>query len=453
MPWLLTDKGLFAVAGVLVALGASTLVLMLGIAADVSAPAERAKLQIEAIKYGLGSVAAGGAAAALLLALRRQRHEENVHEHTVDDAAERRVTDLYTKAVELLGSTDAAVRLGALYALERVAQNNPRQRQTIVNVLCAYLRMPYALPDDGAFETAAAPMPLNAPSLSSDAAAFADGRGPHQELQVRLTAQRILTTHLRTPSDIDVQQAASLAASPHQPFWPCLDLDLTGATLVDWELVGGNLRNATFTKTTFVGSAQFREVMFAGHAEFSKTTFTDSAKFTNAFFMGAAEFAEANFAREVDFRVATFNENADFGESVFNGNADFTAATFTSFATFIETTFTTIARFVEATFNGPTGFAKATFGEDAWFNNATFNHGPLFDRATFKRKAIFAKATFTEQAQFRDVAYNHIFPPILKNAVVKMGGQKDATWPPGWRLDPGPQLGRLVPADTGGCES
>jgi hypothetical protein len=35
----------------------------------------------------------------------------------------------------LLGSDKAQVRFGGLYALERLAQNNPTQRQTIVNVL------------------------------------------------------------------------------------------------------------------------------------------------------------------------------------------------------------------------------------------------------------------------------------------------------------------------------
>ncbi|MBL7255775.1 pentapeptide repeat-containing protein [Paractinoplanes lichenicola] len=85
--------------------------------------ADRPGLKIEAIKYGLGLFAASGAVAALLLALRRQRHLESAQTHTELDASERRFTDLYTKAVEQLGSDDAAVRLGGLYALERAAQH------------------------------------------------------------------------------------------------------------------------------------------------------------------------------------------------------------------------------------------------------------------------------------------------------------------------------------------
>ena len=158
-PWLLSNAGILTVTVIVAGIGITTLVVMLLIA-DGAPDTERAKLQIEALKYGLGFFAAAGAVAALLVAVRRQLLAEHAHDlsernhrlalqaqaHTETDATERRVTDLYTKAVEQLGSTDAAVRLGGLYALERVAQNNPTQRQTIVNVFCAYLRMPYTPP-------------------------------------------------------------------------------------------------------------------------------------------------------------------------------------------------------------------------------------------------------------------------------------------------------------------
>jgi hypothetical protein len=43
-------------------------------------------------------------------------------------------------AVDQFGSDKAVVRHGGLYALERVAQNNSTQRQTVVDAICAYLR-------------------------------------------------------------------------------------------------------------------------------------------------------------------------------------------------------------------------------------------------------------------------------------------------------------------------
>ena len=78
-----------------------------------------------------------------MLAFRRQHHQEIATDLTDHDATERRITELYTKAVEQLGSEKAPGRLGGLYALERLAQDNRDQRPTIVNVICAYVRMPF----------------------------------------------------------------------------------------------------------------------------------------------------------------------------------------------------------------------------------------------------------------------------------------------------------------------
>ena len=51
-------------------------------------------------------------------------HQEIATELTDRDATERRITELYTKAVEQLGSDKAPVRLGGLYALDRVSVLN-----------------------------------------------------------------------------------------------------------------------------------------------------------------------------------------------------------------------------------------------------------------------------------------------------------------------------------------
>ncbi|MEU9019811.1 hypothetical protein [Actinomadura sp. NPDC048394] len=79
---------------------------------------------------------------------RRQRHQEIATALSDYDAGERRMTDLYTKAADQLGSGKAPVRLAGLYALERLAQDTPGHRQTTVNLICAYLRMPYTPPGD-----------------------------------------------------------------------------------------------------------------------------------------------------------------------------------------------------------------------------------------------------------------------------------------------------------------
>jgi hypothetical protein len=83
--------------------------------------------QIDALKTALTIGAGAAGAATLLLAGRRQVHLEEAAATTELDANERRITELYVKAVDQLGSEKAPVRLGGLHALERLAQDNPTQ--------------------------------------------------------------------------------------------------------------------------------------------------------------------------------------------------------------------------------------------------------------------------------------------------------------------------------------
>ena len=55
-------------------------------------------------------------------------------------AREGQVTDRYTKAIEQLGSDRLDVRLGGIYALERIASDSARDHPTIVEVLAAFIR-------------------------------------------------------------------------------------------------------------------------------------------------------------------------------------------------------------------------------------------------------------------------------------------------------------------------
>lgn len=116
--------------------------------------------QLDLLRLTFAVVAGVGGIIALVTAYRRQRiaetanqlaeraqvHAEWVAQGNAHDASERRVTDLYGQAVEQLGHATAAVRLGGLYSLERLAQDHHRHRQTVADVVCAYLRMPFQLP-------------------------------------------------------------------------------------------------------------------------------------------------------------------------------------------------------------------------------------------------------------------------------------------------------------------
>lgn len=116
---------------------------------------ERGRAELDVVRTAGTLVVGIGGFIALLLTARRQRYTELTLEHQRDvaaaterDAREQRITELYTKAADQLGSDKAPVRLAGLHALERLAQITPDQRQTIVDVICAYLRMPYTPPDE-----------------------------------------------------------------------------------------------------------------------------------------------------------------------------------------------------------------------------------------------------------------------------------------------------------------
>ncbi|MGB6164706.1 MAG: pentapeptide repeat-containing protein [Pseudonocardiaceae bacterium] len=261
---------------------------------------DRAKLDVVRTAGTLAAVPGG--AIALFLAARRQRSTELTLEHQREVAVEQRITELYTRAVDQLGNGQAPVRLGGLHALERLAQNNPVQRQTIVDVICAYLRMPYALPDD------------KPPGEDAPAEAHTRYEQRRQELQVRLTAQRILAAHL-WPDAVGT-------------FWPDIDLDLTEAQLHRLDLANCHIRNAQFDGAQFSGDAGFNNAKFSRKAGFDGAQFSGSAWFNGAQFSRAAEFDGAQFSKYAGFHGAQFSMDAGFDGAQFSGSATFDKAQF-----------------------------------------------------------------------------------------------------------------------------
>ncbi|MFI0466914.1 hypothetical protein ACH347_22770 [Saccharopolyspora sp. 5N102] len=92
-------------------------------------------VRIEAVRTALTLGAGLVGIAVLVLTGRKQWLAERTQLHAETDATERRVTELYTAAANQLASDKAPVRLAGMYALERLAQDNPGHRQTIVDLM------------------------------------------------------------------------------------------------------------------------------------------------------------------------------------------------------------------------------------------------------------------------------------------------------------------------------
>lgn len=291
---------------------------------------QRAELRVSAIRTGLSVGAGVGGAFALLLAFRRQQLAERSQQATEYDAGERRFTELYVKAVEHLGSSKGAVRLAGIYALERLAQDSPGQRQNIVDVICGYLRMPYgALSGEGddieqKAKSDTATFPNAIPAQGHRQEFHGDGSPDTRPLdlserQVRRTAQQLLTRHLRplTPDE-----------EKNPMFWPGMTIDLTEASLVEADFADCELRRAIFIGCHFIDSCFFNNTVFNEDVRFNRAQFDTDARFPEARFEGDAYFTNASFGGRAEFKAAVFNSELRFHHATIVGLADFSRATF-----------------------------------------------------------------------------------------------------------------------------
>jgi hypothetical protein len=205
---------------------------------------------------------------------------ERTQIHQEYDASERQITELYVKAADQLGSDRAPVRLAGMHALERLANTHPAHRQAIVDVICAYLRMP--MPAGGGSPPAGQELPASSRRPPAP--------DPPEERQVRLVAQRILERHLRrTHGD------SSGSPQAGEVYWPGISLDLTGALLTAFTLAGALVDKVVFTEATFVGTASFDRATFAGEAWFNDVRFVGEVWFDGAAFARLAAFDDAVF--------------------------------------------------------------------------------------------------------------------------------------------------------------
>ncbi|MFJ4905454.1 MULTISPECIES: pentapeptide repeat-containing protein [unclassified Streptomyces] len=257
-------------------------------------PSIDSKTLFDMVKLSFGVVAGAGALVALVVAYRRQRVDEAgaLREST------RLHTERFTAAVTQLGDDSAAVRLGGVHALAGLADDAPTRalRQTGIDVLCAYLRLPYVAESD---------LPEG------------DEEARHTYLalrEVRMTVIRLIRDHLRLPLQ-------------HQHSWQGHDFDLTEVTFDGGDLSGAQFSGGavSFSGARFV-SAQVRfdgALFTSGVVSFDWAEFCghvvrfDGARFSG----GEVTFDGAVFSGgEVRFDGARFSDGeVTFDGAVFSG--------------------------------------------------------------------------------------------------------------------------------------
>ncbi|WSQ06378.1 pentapeptide repeat-containing protein [Streptomyces sp. NBC_01231] len=286
------------------------------------------KTLFDLVKLSFGVVAGAGALVALVVAYRRQRVDE--------DGALREATRLHTErfttAVSQLGADSAAVRLGGVHALAGLADDAPTRdlRQTCIDVLCAYLRLPYTAQDD---------IPAG------------DTESQHAYLalrEVRHTVIRVIRDRFRLDPD-------------HPHCWQGHHLDFTNVVFDGGDLAGAVFHDTVvdFSDAVFDGGKmRFNEAVFSGKVDFSRAAFTAGmVDFEGALFLGG----------DVIFTHAKFRGSmVDFGNAVFHGSmVDFSRAAFEE----------GVVNFNDAQFSGGrVNLIRAQFkGSDVDLSGATFS--------------------------------------------------------------------------------
>ncbi|KDN20170.1 pentapeptide repeat-containing protein [Amycolatopsis rifamycinica] len=258
------------VAVVLIGLGvfaAATVLLWLALGLP-AAPGPDTKLNV--IKIALSVVAGVGGVVALVVAYRKQR---------IGEAAEARehvkvLNERFATACTQIGHEKPAVRLAGLYAMAGLADEWAEQRQVCIDVLCAYLRIPYE------------------PVL--DSPWYHD-----EESEVRLSITSVISDHLRPGAPVGWQG--------HE--FNLLRAVLRSADFADIHLTGGRL---LLSLARFPGGWTSFDGMHVdgGEVWFGGAVFSGDARvtFDNAEFgAGRVQFDGAAFTGgEVSFRGARF---------------------------------------------------------------------------------------------------------------------------------------------------
>ncbi|WP_112675950.1 pentapeptide repeat-containing protein [Micromonospora saelicesensis] len=357
------------------------------------------RFRLDRIKTALTVAAGLAAGVTLLMTLRRQALSERAQRFAESDALEQRTTTLYVAAADQLGSDKAAVRLAGLYALERLGQDNPKLRQTVVDVWCAYLRMPYIPPVEVLRRNV-----KRSPEHPADDAEVPDAKAEaerREELQVRLTAQRLLAAHLRrTKTDTD-----------ETAYWidvrgSRMTTDLVGAVLVDLNLTSCEIEQGDLSGAQFHGYANLSEAQFHGNADLSQAQFHGNADLSQAQFHGYADLSQAQFHDDAYLNWAQFHGDANLSEAQFHGNADLSEAQFHGYAALSQAQFHGYADLSDAQFHGYAALSQAQFQGYAGLSGAQFHGDADLSEALFRSHADLRGAQLHGDADLSEAQFH-----------------------------------------------
>lgn len=211
---------------------------------------------------------------------------------------EGKLTDRFSKAVELLGGEKLGIRLGGIYALQRVARDSQKDHWTVMEVLTAFVR-----------ENSRKPMEETAVPREESTDTQSDGT---DEIGLREDIQAIMTV---------IGRREWTDKEPPQT------LDLGGVSLAGYNLLEANLINIDLNGADLSGKTILREANLSG-VDLSGANLS-GADLSKANLSGAnlsgADLSGANLNR-ANLSKANFNEANLSGAHLFG--ADMTEGDF-----------------------------------------------------------------------------------------------------------------------------
>ena len=290
--------------------------------------------------------------------------------------AERR--ERYAAAVEQLGNANAPVRMGGVYTLvslvdewlkEENIEYNERvtEGQVIINILCAYIRSPFALVSryDELIQDAPTAEGLY---KNREQEFYIDKAGLESEKKVRLSIIKEIRHRLQGP-DKNTPGA-----------WSEFEYDFSGSIF---------FYPVDFTHSYYAKPVNFSGSAYWGETDFSYSTYMDEVYFSESSYQGRAGFNGSIYQGEADFRGSTYRGSAGFARSTYWGGAYFSGSTYLSEAVFRGSVYRCAATFNDSVYQYWVDLRGSTYQGAADFGGSTYQYWADFRGSTYRWWAYF----------------------------------------------------------------
>lgn len=292
--------------------------------------------------------------------------------------------------------------------LKKLKKKAKKEVQTIINVLCKYIRtMPGECTEEDLKDIGA----LNSTDQDS--------------LKNESEVRRLIFSEMSHRSSKANFENEDSTTAPS--IWSKFNFDFTGAPIF-YDLNEIYIEKPNFSDSTFYGKANFSGSTFIQDANFVGAKFTQNVNFCETKFIGNADFRSASFPGFAEFKKVEFREAVNFSGIVFAQSATFRGSRFYGVANFIWTLFKNNpgcnqeADFTTTKFFQGASFYRASFEPNANFENAKFLKNAKFSRVDFSKATMEGGPSFLITNHREDTIEKH-FAEFASFSVAPMGDE------------------------------